>query len=368
MLKKHGREVGMLCLIVLLSGCSVLNPDAIRYRINHVTEELFSQSTITMPVLVTSTPTMTPTLPPTRTPTPTITPTPTATFPVMDYSTPTFEVLNTAELPISSKDEIKNVTDVTIPDDTVLDPGDVFVKSWRLTNSGEKVWEDGTRLMMEATYAMDTPPVVDAVFLKPNDWIDFTPGGWGQRVYNVAPGTEVDLAVILKAPQAPGSYSIYFRLVNADNEIIATPFWMRFSVSSPTATPTPTKPTGTEEPTRRTYNWAGRWMFREPFHTDGIIPVNAWLEQKDDEVRGFFYDSQGNPIIVRGALSSNGRIFTGEFFYPWQKQTTACTWRMQISEHQFHAITETGMIDETTICGARDGRNFPASCALPAEG
>ena len=242
MLKWPGRTTGFLLLLLLLpmlAGCSVLSPDAIRYRVNHIAEELFSQSTVTMPVLVTATPSATPTMTPTVTPTPTETPTPTATFPVMEYSSPTFEVLSTAELPVSQKDEISNVKDVTIPDDTILDPGQLFIKSWRMTNSGEKTWEEGTKLMMSATFPMDTPPVVNAIFLKANDWIDFTPGGWGQRVYNAAPGSEVDLAVILKAPETAGSYAIYFRLVNADGEIVSTPFWMRFTVARPTATPTP---------------------------------------------------------------------------------------------------------------------------------
>ena len=109
-------------------------------------------------------------------------------------------------------------------------------------------------------------------------------------------------------------------------------------------------------------------MIREPFHTDGIIPLNAWLKQDDEELLGFFYDSQGDPVIVKGALSSNSRVFSGEYYYPWQKNTTVCSWRMQISGHQFHAITDKGIMNETAVCGARDGRNFPASCALPREG
>ena len=109
-------------------------------------------------------------------------------------------------------------------------------------------------------------------------------------------------------------------------------------------------------------------MMREPFHADGIIPVNAWLEQNDEEVRGFLYDSQGNPVLIKGALSDSGRSFNGEFFYPWDKQTTICSWRMQISRNQFYAITQGGVLNESAICGARDGKNFPLSCTLPYEG
>lgn len=377
--------------LVLFSSCSLLDPDRLRGRINHVTNELFSQATITMPVLVTSTPTPTPTKIPSATPIPTDTLTPSPTpKPLVFYSSPTFEVLETQTLPISLKDAIKGVTDVTIPDDTVLRPGQLFIKSWRMTNNGEKTWKDGTKLMMDTTFDTDMPKVVKAVFIKENDWIDFTPGGWGSRVYNVGKGTEADLAVILMAPYQPGSYQIQFRLVTTDGEIIPTQFWMRFFVVSPTATPTPEPPTATPvlpsatprsgvgtplavnidvtpEPEAESYDWDGHWMVREPFITDQIVPANAWFDQNGEEMTGFIYDSTGNPIIVKGVLSEKGRTFTGEMFYPWQLKTTAVTWRMQFSHDQFHAVTSLGTLTDFAVCGGRNGANLPDSCALPSE-
>ena len=106
-------------------------------------------------------------------------------------------------------------------------------------------------------------------------------------------------------------------------------------------------------------------MVREPFQSEGITPVHAWLEQNGDEVTGFIYDSQGDPIIIQGAVTENGRQFTGELYYPWQKDTTAVTWKMQTSGNQFHAVTSMGVIDNSTVCGARGEKNFPASCAMP---
>ncbi len=368
MLKKIRMTGYLLSVCLLTAGCSLFNVSALRARVNHIADELFSQSTVTIPVLVTSTPTATASPIPSDTPMPTATETPTPTINVIEYSSPTFEYLNTAELPLSAKDQFKNVSDVTIPDDTILEPGQLFIKSWRMTNSGESIWTEDTKLMMEANYGTDMPDVVKAIFLKPNDWIDFTPGGWGSRVYNVAPGTEADLAVILKAPEVPGSYQIHFRLVNPAGEIITTQFWMRFAVSKPTATPTPTPTSETPQPDPIPYDWDGRWMVREPFHTEGIVPVNAWLEQNEDELLGLIYNSNGDPIIVKGALTDNRRVFSGEIFYPWNKQTTAVSWRMQISRDQFHAITPLGVLDESAVCGSRNGKNLPEGCAMPAEG
>ena len=356
-----------LILAVLCSSCSVLNPRAIRYRAIHIWDELFSEATVTMPVLVTSTYTLTPTKVPTATLTPTITLTPTKTqVPWHNFVLPTFEFLETQSLPLSLRDSFNNVKDITIPDNTVLQPNQIFIKSWRMTNSGSATWEDGTKLMMDSVFDAELPTVVNAIFVKENDWVDFTPGGWGTRVYNVAPGTQVDLVVPLRAPSQPGSYQIQFRLVNANGEIINTPFWMQFYVEGPTATPSPEPSPSADEPLQETYDWTGHWMVREPFIAEEVKPVHAWLYQKGEELNGFIYDTSGNPIIVKGALFDGGRTFNGEIFYPWQKQTTPVIWRMQLTHDQFYAVTQLGVLDESAVCGGRNDANLPDSCALPA--
>ena len=206
MLKRLSVLSLLLCAALFAAGCSAFSLTRIRNKVAHFEDELFSQSTVTLRVLVTATSTPTGTPTPTVTPTPTRTPLPTATFPVQDYVAPTFEILNTASLPLSASDLISNVSDITIPDGTIMDPGEIFIKSWRMTNTGSNTWTEGTKLMMSANFYTDLPPVVKAIFVKPNDWIDFTPGGWGTRIYNVGPGTEADLAVVLRAPMEPGSY------------------------------------------------------------------------------------------------------------------------------------------------------------------
>lgn len=387
------RTVLLLLIISLLSaGCSAFSLQNVRYKILHIEDELFSQATVTMPVLVTSTYTLTPSLVPTITPIPTetFTPSPTVKATVI-YSSPTFEYLSTESLPISAGDGINQVSDVTIPDDTVLKPNQLFIKSWRMTNSGDSTWEEGTKLMLDTTFDSELPTVVKAIFLKENDWIDFTPGGWGNRVYNVSPGTRVDLALILRAPSQAGSYQIQFRLVNKKGELINTPFWMRFYVVGPTATPTPVPPTaapipptdvprvsqGTpiavsveKQPTpvpEEPYNWTGHWMVREPFVKNEVIdPAHAWFYQNGEELTGFIYSSAGDPIIVKGALFDNGRTFNGEIYYPWQKDTTSVVWRMQMSRDQFYAVTPLGAVTDSAVCGGRDGENLPLYCALPA--
>lgn len=360
----------LMCLIsLLISGCSLFSVQRFKNKVNSITDDLFSQSTITMPVLVTatSTPTATPIPPATKTPTVTATFTATPYVPIQ-YSTPTFEVLSTAELPLSSRDMITGVRDITIPDGTVLEANQLFIKSWRLTNSGVNTWTEDTKLLMDANYRMETPEVVKAIFIKQNDWIDFTPAGFGTRVFNVGPGTEVDLAVILKAPSEPGNYQIDFRLINPDGEIITTQFWMRFSVSRPTQTPTPDPTEMTPTPGPMPYDWNGRWMVREPYLGKEIVPANAWFSEQGGELLGLIYCSNGDPVIARGTLSENGRVFTGEIFYPWLNKAESVSWRMQASRRQFYAVTPLGTVDDSTVCGSRNNVTLPMNCALPAEG
>ena len=44
--------LSLLCL--LAGGCSMFNMQRFKYKVNSITDDLFSQATITMPVLVTT--------------------------------------------------------------------------------------------------------------------------------------------------------------------------------------------------------------------------------------------------------------------------------------------------------------------------
>jgi hypothetical protein len=123
-------------------------------------------------------PTLTDTLTPTDTqpPPPTNTPVPTAT--------------NT---PIPC-DHITWGKDVTIPDGTEMVPGEVFIKTWRLENSGTCTWTSGYSLVFESGDSMGAPAA-----------IQLTTG-------TVAPGQEIDVSVELEAPDIHGSYQGNFKL------------------------------------------------------------------------------------------------------------------------------------------------------------
>lgn len=92
------------------------------------------------------------------------------------------------------------VDDVTIPDNTVLEPGQKFTKIWRLKNVGTCTWEAGTTLEFSGASQMNGP-VSSAI------------------TYSVAPGDSIDVSVNLEAPTIKGSYIGYWLLRSETGEL-----------------------------------------------------------------------------------------------------------------------------------------------------
>jgi len=130
--------------------------------------------------------------------------------------------------------------DVTIPDDTVVEPGYVFTKIWRLENAGTCTWTVEYRAAFFYGDRMNAP---DSVPLN----------------HAVAPGAVIEISVDMVAPFIPGTYQGNWKLSNTDGELFGigpdgdAPFWVRIIVSdvlpgTPTATQTLT-PEFTNTPT-----------------------------------------------------------------------------------------------------------------------
>ena len=83
--------------------------------------------------------------------TPTQQPTVTESTPL----TPTLTVTPTVE--ISGEDKLEFVADVTVPDGTIFKPGDTFVKTWKLKNSGTSTWGSGHSLVFVSGEQMGAP-------------------------------------------------------------------------------------------------------------------------------------------------------------------------------------------------------------------
>jgi len=88
------------------------------------------------------------------------------------------------------------VADVTIPDNTQLDNGEEFEKTWRVRNSGTCAWPENTVLAFAGQTQMGAPDSVEVGALEP--------------------GQEIDVSVTMKAPDEPGRYTGIWQMKTGD--------------------------------------------------------------------------------------------------------------------------------------------------------
>jgi Ig-like domain from next to BRCA1 gene len=155
---------------------------------------------------------------PTSTPvsTPTFTPTASPTPPIY-YSNPSY------------CNDSAFIKDVTIPDGTILAPGQEFEKTWRLQNTGSCTWTPGYLL----------------VFTGGDSLAGYT-SEIGQYVY---PGRKADVSLSLTAPDAAGTYYGYWTLADQYGNTFGVTFYVELVVAEDTATPTPTATVVPDTPT-----------------------------------------------------------------------------------------------------------------------
>jgi hypothetical protein len=96
------------------------------------------------------------------------------------------------------------VSDVTIPDNTVLAPNTAFTKTWRLKNTGSCTWN--SRYLV--SYISGT-----TMTQSPGYWIV-------QQGQTVAPGQSVNISVGMSAPMQDGSYTSYWGLKKENGQFM----------------------------------------------------------------------------------------------------------------------------------------------------
>ena len=169
--------VMMACFPVTLFAMPLLQPSQPNYNSASATVQAIVTQTLAAAPTASPTP-----IPATATPVPpTNTPVPTA---------------------VSYCDWATFIKDVTIPDGTLLSPGEVFTKTWRLQNRGTCTWT----------------PDYDVVFYSGAQMS----GASMQIPGYVAPGQTVDVSVTFTAPSAPGHYVGYWILRNSYGNLFGT--------------------------------------------------------------------------------------------------------------------------------------------------
>jgi hypothetical protein len=132
------------------------------------------------------------------------------------------------------------VSDITIPDNTIMTPGQTFTKTWQVQNNGTCTWSKSYKLVFDVGEAMSGTSVA-----VPSE---------------VPPGQQVQLSVNLVAPATAGSFTGNWKLQNDKGQFFGTFLTVVIQVPAPTSTgtstvtptasmtPTP-KPTDTPSPT-----------------------------------------------------------------------------------------------------------------------
>ena len=118
------------------------------------------------------------------------------------------------------------VEDLTIPDDTEIQPGESFVKTWRLQNSGSCIWT--TAYLVR--FAGGTQMTLDSEFFLPEV---------------VPAGAFIDISLTLIAPPDEGPYRAEFMLVDDDGVPFGSGgnesdvFWVQIVVDADATQPEP---------------------------------------------------------------------------------------------------------------------------------
>ncbi len=161
--------------------------------------------------------------------TPSASQTPTPPAPSVSPTGPTGELS-----PTPCADYAAFVEDVTIRDNTLVMPGTGFVKIWRLQNAGTCIWD--------ATY---TTTFIGGERMEASSPVHLTT--------TVIPGATVDLAVDMVAPETPGTYQGFWKLIGRGGNYFGigsradAAFWVKIivpalptetGVATPTLTPT----------------------------------------------------------------------------------------------------------------------------------
>jgi len=120
----------------------------------------------------------------------------------------------------------------TVEDGTVFGPGEAFIVTWTLKNTGTSTWTPTYLFRFFSGNAFGAP---DEIFLD----------------RDVPPGETIDIAIPMKAPTTPGDYRSDWVMANELRGNFKEPVYLEITVERPaTATPTATvTPTATRTPT-----------------------------------------------------------------------------------------------------------------------
>ena len=118
------------------------------------------------------------------------------------------------------------VTDVSIPDNTVMAPGQAFTKTWKVRNTGTCPWDAGFKFIFISGEAMN--------------------GSTYTLAAPVAPNAELDISVTMVAPtNKTGTLRGDWQMSTAGGQLFGQSVFVQIIVGGVTGTPSTRTPTAT---------------------------------------------------------------------------------------------------------------------------
>ena len=211
--------VGVLVVAGIIAIVAAFNGggDNAEDEVNAVYTNAAATLAIKQMTLQAASPSVTPTLP-TPTASATFTPQPLATIPT-SQGVSTSSSSGGASGAMGCNNSLF-VSDVTVPDDTVMTPGQSFTKTWKLQNTGSCAWSTSYKVSFVSGNAMG--------------------GTTTALVAAVQPGQSGDISVAMKAPTTAGDAIGYWILTNDSGQNFGSTFYVKIKVGGTSSTGTAT--------------------------------------------------------------------------------------------------------------------------------
>jgi hypothetical protein len=245
------------------------------------------------------------------------------------------------------------IRDVSYPDGASVLPGEIFLKIWRFRNDGTCVWNHLFVLEFESGERFSGPDGVRLnyfeegadleLLLGDHRWIDL-------KKFEVQPGDTVDIPLALRAPLEEGRHRGSWRVLAEDGKTVVLRFYVDVDVEF----------TLVQENGR----WSGEWKHENQSSATQNNPLV--FDQKDRQVQGYYYDSEGALLLIDASLSSDKNRMEGSFGQAWQKGRPFVL-QLYPNQNVFNGYYNDSSFTGGAWCGSRPGYSVPLGECLLME-
>jgi hypothetical protein len=286
--------------------------------------------------------------------------TPTSTMPPVTREAPIFSERTATTPSLSSTAtevppcyQATFIRDVSYADGTGVMPGEIFLKVWRFRNDGSCEWNRSFLLEFERDERFSGPDRVKINYFEEGADLELVLGDrrWiDLKKFVVQPGDTVDIPLALRAPLEEGRHRGSWRVLAQDGKTVVLRFYIDVDVEF----------TLEQENGR----WGGEWSHEN--QSSETLGSPLVFDQKDRQIEGYYYDSEGEILLIDASLSSDKTRMEGSFGQAWQ---TGWPFVLQLYPNQkvFNGYYNDSSFTGGAWCGSRPGYSVPLGGCLLSE-